>query len=87
MAAITESLFHVGKKFFSFKELQNCKEKYETSNLINLAMRDSKTLKLKHAPTRAASANSELRYYYLHLSCTYGGKRFKKQGNGKRETE
>ena len=86
MAAVTES-FHVGKKFTSFQELQNCKEMYETSNSIHLAMRDSKTLEHRLAPIRAARANKELRYYLLRLCCTYGGKKFKKRGHGTRETK
>jgi len=77
----------VGKKFMSFKELQDCKEMYEMSNLMNLTMRDSKTLEHKNAPTRAARANKELRYCILRLCCSYGGRKSRKHGYGKRETQ
>src|SRR6218665_503073 len=86
MAAETES-FYVGKKFTSWNELQNCKEIYETSNLINLTMRDAKTLGHRHAPIRAARANKELRYFLLRLCCSYGGRKYRKQGYGRRKTE
>ena len=89
MAAVMESLFYVGKKFVSYDELQSCKEIYETSNLTKLTMRDSKTLESmnKYAPKKAARANNELRYYSLRLCCSYGGKKFKRKGDGKREKE
>jgi hypothetical protein len=32
------------KFFYSFKDLENSKKLYETSNLSNLALRDAKTL-------------------------------------------
>jgi len=79
--------FHVGKKFSCFEELRRCKEMYEKSNLVNLTMRDARKLEHKQAPKRAENANKELRYHALRLACSYGGKKFKKRGDNKRDTE
>ena len=86
MAAVPET-FHVGKKFTTFRELINCKEIYEKCNFVNLAFVDAKRFEQKHAPNRVARANKELRYYFLRLCCSHGGRKFKKQGHGKRETK
>lgn len=88
MATVTHSGFNIGKKFTSLYDLEQSKKAYETSNFINLIMRDTKTLdKCKSAPKKVTRANEQLVYYYMRLCCTYGGKKFRKRGTGQRDTE
>lgn len=82
------AFFLVGEKFFSLEELNKAKLEYERTNFVNMTMRDTKSLESvsKVAPKRVRGARAELRYYTVRLCCTFGGKRFKKQGNNKRST-
>jgi len=80
--------FIVGEKFFSLEELNKAKLEYEKSNFVNMVMRDTKSLESvrKYAPKRVERARADLQYYTVRLCCTFGGKKFKKQGDNKRRT-
>ena len=82
------AFFLVGEKFFSLDELNKAKLEYEKSNFVNMVMRDTKSLDSvrKSAPKRVVGARADLRYYTVRLCCTFGGKKYKKQGHNKRIT-
>jgi len=82
------AFFLIGEKFFSLDELNKAKLEYEQSNFVNMVMRDTKSLESvrKYAPKRVEGARPDLRYYTVRLCCTFGGKKFKKQGDNKRVT-
>jgi len=82
------AFFMVGEKFFSLDELNKAKLEYEKSNFVNMVMRDTKSLGSvsKYAPKRVQGARADLRYYTVRLCCTFGGKKYKKQGHNKRIT-
>jgi len=82
------AFFLVGEKFFSLEELNKAKLEYEKSNFVNMVMRDTKSLESvrKYAPKRVEGARADLRYYAVRLCCTFGGKKYKTQGQNKRIT-
>ena len=71
------SLFVVGDRFSSCKELEEQIKIYEEVNFIQLGHQVSRTLEgvKKRTPKRVENANKDLKYYSLCLSCNYGGKK------------
>ena len=83
--------FTVGEKFSSYMYL-HLKEKvaaYEKAKSVQLSHSDSKTLQAasKRIPLKAAKANKDLVYYYINLSCVFGGKKYQGKGKGKRPNQ
>ena len=84
---IATSLFVVGDRFSSYKELEQRIEVYEETNFIQLGHKDSRTLEgaKKRTPKRVENANKDLQYYSLCLSCNYGGKKYHQRSSGQRK--
>ena len=78
--------FVVGESFTSYKQLEEKVKIYEKSNFVQLGHRDSRTLEAarKRVPKRVEGANNELKYYSIHLTCVFGGKKYKNKSTGKR---
>lgn len=78
--------FFVGESFTSYKQLEEKVEVYEKSNFVQLGHRDSRILEgaKKRVPMRVDGANKELKYYSIHLTCVFGGKKYKNKSTGKR---
>ena len=78
--------FVVGESFTTYKQLEEKVKIYERSNFVQLGHRDSRTLEAarKRVPIRADGANNELKYYSIHLTCVFGGKKYKNKSTGKR---
>ena len=78
--------FVVGNSFTSYKQLEEKIELYEKTNFVQLGHRDSRTLEAarKRVPKRVEGANKELKYYSIHLTCVFGGKKYKNKSTGKR---
>lgn len=78
--------FTLGEKFSSYEQLEEKIILYEERNNVQLSYNDSRTLNgaSKRAPKRVQTANKKLHYYYLHLTCNFGGKQFKSKGSGQR---
>lgn len=83
-SAATE--FVVGESFTSYEQLEEKVKIYERSNFVQLGHRDSRTLEAarKRVPIRVDGANKELKYYSIHLTCVFGGKKYKNKSTGKR---
>ena len=79
--------FMVGERFSSYKQLKEKVEVFEKANSIQFGYRDSRTLEAakKRVPKRVERANSELKYYSIHLTCMFGGRRFKSKSTGLRK--
>ena len=62
---------------------------FENTNFIQLGHRDSRTLEAakKRVPKRVEGANKELKYYSIHLTCVFGGKKYKNKSSGKRTNQ
>ena len=62
---------------------------YEKAKSVQLNHSDSKTLQAasKRIPLKAAKANQDLVYYYINLSCVFGGKKYQDKGKGKRPNQ
>ena len=71
------SLFGVGDRFSSYKELEERIKVYEEANFIQLGHQDSRTLEdaKKRTLKGVENANKDLKYYSLCLSCNYGSKK------------
>ena len=84
-----DSVFEIGKRFYSYEELEKAKTEFEATYFVNFSVRDAKTLECmrKHAPKRTQPAKQDLRYYVLRLCCIFGGRPFRKKGDNKRLTE
>ena len=69
-------LFTVGEKFSSYTQLKEKIGAYERSYCVQLTHTDSKTPETarKRAPVKAGKAKQDLVYYYIHLTCIFGGK-------------
>ena len=80
--------FNKGDKFSSWMELLERKSQYELAYHVELWVRDSRTIEAAKtkAPKRAASANPELKYFSATLCCRSGGRCFKSNSQGKRQT-
>ena len=78
--------FVVGESFTTYKQLEEKVKIYERSNFVQLGHRDSRTLEAarKRVPIRVDGANNELKYYSIHLTCVFGGKKYKNKSTGKR---
>ena len=87
--ASTATKFVVGDSFTSYKHLQEKIEMFENTNSIQLGHRDSRTLEAarKRVPKRVEGANKELKYYSIHLTCVFGGKKYKNKSSGKRTNQ
>lgn len=80
------SVFTVGDCFSSYKELEERIQQYEDDKYVQLGHKDSRTLEgaKKRAPKRIESANKDLLYYSIHLTCVFGGKKYKQRSTGQR---
>uniref|UniRef100_A0A1X7SD72 ZSWIM3 N-terminal domain-containing protein n=1 Tax=Amphimedon queenslandica TaxID=400682 RepID=A0A1X7SD72_AMPQE len=60
---------------------------YERYNAIQMSRRDSRTLEAaaKRVPKRVEGAPSKLKYYEANYTCIFGGKAYKRKGNGIRK--
>lgn len=78
--------FVVGECFSSYKQLDDKVKAYEKSRSVQLGHRDSRTLEAakKRAPKRVDGANRELKYYNIHFTCMFGGKKFRSKSTGLR---
>ena len=79
--------FCVGDSFSSYSQLKEAIKEFERVNYVELCHRDSRTLAAakKRVPKRCEKANADIVYYSIpHLTCTFGGKRYKSEGIGKR---
>ena len=77
----------VGERFSTYKQLKEKVELFEKANSIQFGYRDSRTLEgaKKRIPKRVERANSELKYYSIHLTCMFGGRKFKSRSTGLRK--
>lgn len=82
-------VFFVGQKFSSVGELEGAKKVNEDSHFCELWKRDVRTLTsaAKHVPKRVATANHDLGYYSLRLTCKFGGKAVDSGKQRKRKTK
>ena len=78
--------FAIGEKFSSYSALKEKISAYEESTNIQLNHSDSKTLEAarKRVPRKVEKARKDLVYYYINLSCVFGGKKYQCKGSGKR---
>ena len=85
MASSTCS-FHVGESFSSYTALESKIKSYEKSRSVQLTHRDSRTLDgaRKRTPKHVQGAKQELVYFSMHLTCVFGGKKYKMRGTGER---
>ena len=76
----------VGDTFESYNELKHCIKDFERTNYVQLVHRDSRTLKAakKRAPKIVERAKPDLMYYTIHLTCSFGGKKYKQEGSSVR---
>ena len=76
----------VGDSFDSYSELKDCIREFECANHTQLVHRDSRTLTAarKRAPKVVERAKPELVYYSIHLTCMFGGKKYKSESMGVR---
>ena len=79
-------VFEIGECFSSYSDLESKVKSYEKSRSVQLTHRDSRTLEAarKRVPKRVEGANAELKYYSIHLTCLFGGKKYKSKGSGER---
>ena len=86
MASSSRVVFEIGESFSSYSDLDAKVKSYEKSRSIQLTHRDSRTLEAasKRAPKRVEGAKPELKYYSIHLTCVFGGKKYKSKGSGER---
>ena len=75
--------FEIGECFSTYSDLEKRIKLYETSTSVQLTHRDSRTLETarKRVPKRVEGANMKLKYYSIHLSCVFGGKKYKNKGS------
>ena len=71
------------RNVLSYHHLKEKIAAYKKAKSVQLSHSDSKTLQAvsKRIPLKAAKANQDLVYYYINLSCMFGGKNY--QGKGK----
>ena len=77
----------VGDSFDSYSELKDLPTReFECANHTQLVHRDSRTLTAarKRAPKVVERAKPELVYYSIHLTCMFGGKKYKNESTGVR---
>ena len=57
--------------------------------LLLLVIINSRTLEgaKKCAPKRIENANKDLLYYFIHLTCIFGGKKYKERSTGQRKQQ
>ncbi len=86
MASSPRVTFEIGESFHSYSDLEAKVKSYEKSRSIQLTHRDSRTLEAasKRVPKRVEGAKPELKYYNIHLTCLFGGKKYKNKGSGER---
>ena len=79
----------VGDSFDSYSELKNRVREFERVNHTQLVHRDSRTLNAakKRAPKVVERAKPELLYYSIHLTCVFGGKKYKQESKGVRRRQ
>ncbi len=75
--------FEVGECFSSYPDLEAKVKAYERSNSVQLTHRDLNLL-IKRVPQRVAGAKADLKYYNIHYTCIFGGKKYKNMGSGAR---
>ena len=85
--AVNNCSFVVGERFSSYKQLKEKVEVFEKANSIQFGYRDSRTLEAakKRVPKKVEQANPELKYYSIHLTCMFGGRKFKSRSTGLRK--
>jgi len=78
--------FEIGESFSSYSDLEDKVKAYEESRSVQLTHRDSRTLESaqKRVPKRVLGSNPNLKYYSIHYSCLFGGKKYKDKGSGQR---
>ena len=71
--------FTVEESFSSYK--QEKVKLYERTRFIQLVHTHSRTLEgaRKRVPKRVQNAKMDLRYYSIHLTCAFGGKKYKRK--------
>lgn len=76
----------IGKKFSSYKELDDQIKAYEIARSIQLCHRDSRTIEAarKRVPRKVEGAKKELKYYTIHFVCSFGGKPYRSKSAGQR---
>ena len=79
----------VGDSFDSYSELKDCIREFECANHTQLVHRDSRTLTAarKRAPKVVERAKPELVYCSIHLTCMFGGKKYKNESTGVRPSQ
>ena len=79
-------LLSVGDLFESYSQLKDHVRDFERANHVQLVHRDSRTLTAakKRAPKIVERAKPELLYYSIHLTCSFGGKKYKQESSGVR---
>lgn len=83
MENIVENIFEIGKKFYSFEELDNAVKTYEKQFFCNLMIRDSKKIEtMKNILIK--NLNTNLKYYAIKYIC-YFGNHYRCRSNGVRK--
>ena len=79
-------LSNIVDSFDSYSELKDRVREFECANHTQLVHRDSRTLTAakKRAPKVVERAKPELLYYSIHLTCVFGGKKYKQESTGVR---
>lgn len=84
-----KTVFTLGQKFNSFKELEDKIKSYQNERYVQLYRRDSRSIKAaqKRTPKKAVNVKPELVYAYLEYCCIHGGKKFKSESAGTRPNQ
>ena len=79
-----EKMLSVGDSFDSYNEFKGRVREFELANHTQLVHRDSRTLNgaKKWAPKVVERAKPDLLYYSIHLTCVFGGKKYKQESSG-----
>ena len=78
-------MLFLGEKFPTLKELEVKVKKFEATNFVQLWKREARTI--ESAKKRVDRyMKEELKYYQLKYCCIHGGKKFKPEGRGVRDT-
>ena len=83
---ISKMSLSIGDSFDSYSELKDRVREFERANHTQLVHRDSRTLTAakKWVPKVVERAKPELLYYSIHLTCVFGGKKYKQESTGVR---
>lgn len=84
MAATGE--FVVGNQYPDFEAVKDAIQRHQKATGVQFWRRDARTVESAASQVKRP-LSADLKYYDVRYCCIHGGKKFKKQGEGHRQTK